>query len=183
MEAAPKQRMTVDEFLDWTSSQDDGRYELLDGLVVAMAPERADHGRGKFDAATAFWAAIIRGGVPCEAFVDTLAVRIDAGTSFVPDVLVNCGERIAGGDMLAARPVIVVEVLSPSTKHIDKAQKLLGYFQVPGLIHYLIVDIEKRAIIHHRRKNENLIETTLIRNGTIALDPPGIAVEAEQLLG
>jgi Uma2 family endonuclease len=183
MSLTPKQGTTVDEFLDWASAQDEGRYELVDGVVVAMAPQRVLHVRGKSDAQIAFRAAIVRAGNQCESFPSGLAVRIDATTSFVPDIVVNCGDRVADDLMVAPNPVIVVEVLSPSTQQVDKSRKLVGYFRVPGLIHYLIVDIEKRAIIHHRRKDENSIDTTLIRKGAIVLDPPGITVEAEQLLG
>ena len=47
----PPGRMTVDEFLAWAMAQPEGRFELVDGRVVAMAPERAGmrasrHGSG-----------------------------------------------------------------------------------------------------------------------------------------
>jgi Uma2 family endonuclease len=176
--------MTVDEFLDWVSTQDEGRYELLDGTIIAMAPaERADHARGKLGAGLAFRTAIAQRKVPCEAFVDGPAVRIDEHTTFVPDVVIDCGERLPDDRMTVSNPIIVVEVLSPSTQYIDKSQKLIDYFRVSSLIHYLIVDVVKKAIIHHRRKDGTSIETTLIRNGQITLYPPGIVVEAEDLLG
>jgi Uma2 family endonuclease len=175
--------MTVDEFLEWADGQDEGRYELFDGIVIAMAPQRALHVRGKEAAQAELRAAIARGDVRCESFLDGLAVRIDVSTSFVPDIVVNCGDRVEDNQMVAPNPVIVVEVLSPSTQQVDKSRKLIGYFRVPGLVHYLIVDVEKRAIIHHRRKDENSIDTILIRKGAIALDPPGITIQAEHLLG
>ena len=43
MTAQPKQRMTVPEFLAWAAAQPRGRYELVRGEIVAMAPERARH--------------------------------------------------------------------------------------------------------------------------------------------
>jgi len=55
----------------------------------------------------------------------------------------------------------VVEVLSPGTKHIDKAAKLLGYFSIATVQHYLIVDTEKEMIIHHARASGDLIETRI----------------------
>jgi Uma2 family endonuclease len=183
MALAPKQTMTVDEFLEWADTQDEGRYELFDGVVIAMSPQRAFHVRSKETAQAELRAAIARKNAPCESSLDGLAVRIDEKTSFVPDIVVNCGERVADIQMVAPNPVIVVEVLSPSTQQVDKSRKLIGYFRVPGLIHYLIIDVEKRAIIHHRRKGETSIDTTLIRKGTIALEPPGIEIQAERLLG
>jgi Uma2 family endonuclease len=110
-------------------------------------------------------------------------MRVDERTSCVPDAVVNCGEPIEDGAMTAPNPIIVVEVLSPSTRQIDKSAKLLDYFRVPGLIHYLIVDVARRAVIHHRRKADDAVETTLVRQGRIALDPPGIGVDTTALLG
>ena len=43
----PPGRMTVEEFLDWAMLQPGGRYELMDGQIVAMAPERAGHAKLK----------------------------------------------------------------------------------------------------------------------------------------
>jgi Uma2 family endonuclease len=183
MSLAPVERMSIEDFLSWVSGQDDGRFELIDGFVIAMAPERAEHMRGKQDAYIALRSAIAQSRVPCEAFADGLAVKIDNHNSLIPDALVNCGERIAGGQQVAPNPIIVVEVLSPSTQHIDKARKLLDYFRVPGLVHYVIIDMAKKAVIHHRRKGEDSIDTMLVRKGQLSFDPPGISISIEDILG
>jgi Uma2 family endonuclease len=109
--------MNVNDFLAWAETQDKGRYELIRGEIVAMAPERAEHAQAKRRAANALEAAIQRVGVNCEAFVDGLAVKIDEETSYEPDALVNCGEPVARDSMIAPNPVVVVEVgrlLSPA---------------------------------------------------------------------
>jgi Uma2 family endonuclease len=59
--------MSVAEFLVWAQDQDKGRFELLDGQPVAMAPERAEHVEAKLNAANALTAAIGRAGIPCKA--------------------------------------------------------------------------------------------------------------------
>ena len=43
----PSERMTVDQFLDWADIQEQGRFELLDGEVFAMSPERISHNETK----------------------------------------------------------------------------------------------------------------------------------------
>jgi Uma2 family endonuclease len=73
----------------------------------------------------------------------------------------------------------VVEVLSPSTRAIDSGVKLTDYFRLPSLTHYLVVNIDARAVTHHRRDEAGNIATQIVRNGTLALDPPGIALKAE----
>lgn len=51
MNAITKQRMTVAEFLVWAEAQPEGRYELVDGEIIRMAPERLRHTVGKFEVA------------------------------------------------------------------------------------------------------------------------------------
>jgi Uma2 family endonuclease len=183
MSSLAVKRMSVAEFLVWAEAQDKGRYELIDGQPVAMAPERAKHVAAKLRAANALAAAIQRAGVPCEAFVEGLAVVVDSSTSYQPDALVNCGEPVAGDAMIAPRPVIVVEVLSPSTRGIDTTVKLAGYFRVASLAHYLIVDLGQRHVVHYRRQVDGTVTVVVIADGDIALDPPGISVAVPSLLG
>lgn len=54
--------MTAAEFLSWAQSQPRGRYELVRGEIVALAPERASHVRAKLAAAISLKAAIKRAG-------------------------------------------------------------------------------------------------------------------------
>jgi Uma2 family endonuclease len=166
-------RMTVPEFLAWVETQESGRYELIGGQPVAMAPERAEHVQAKLWAAVALGAAIQRAGVVCEAFVED-----DEATAYEPDALVNCGEPVARDSMTAPNPVIVVEVLSPSTRGIDSTVKLAGYFLVPSLKHYLIVDLGRRHVVHYRK-----VTVAVMTAGEIAFDPPGVTVPVASFLG
>src|SRR5208337_716809 len=93
MNTLAKQKMTVDEFLAWADGRE-GRWELADGVPVCMSPERAIHGETKFSAGSAFKAAIRKAGLPCESFIDCLAIRVDQRTTFQPDLLVNCGDPL-----------------------------------------------------------------------------------------
>jgi Uma2 family endonuclease len=169
-------RMTVPEFLVWAETQEKGRYELVRGEIVAMAPERAEHVRAKLAAANSLGAAIRRAGVNCEAFMEGLAVAIDDATSFEPDALVNCGDKIAGHSMTASNPVIVVEVLSPSTRNIDMSLKLADYFRVRGLAHYVIVDLARRHLLHYRKQAGGAVTVNIARDGELVFDPPGISI-------
>jgi Uma2 family endonuclease len=172
--------MTVEEFLVWAEAEE-GRYELHDGRIVAMAPEQGQHLRVKGAVFLALAAAIKRAGVPCEAFPHGATVRIDATTAFEPDALVNCGQRMGDTELIASNPVIVVEVLSPSTEYRDSAHKLVDYFRVPSIQHYLIVDPIARRIVHYRRGEGEALETRLIASGKVRLDPPGLEIAAEDV--
>lgn len=178
--AGPSARMNVDAFLVWAEGQP-GRYELVDGEVFAMSPQRAVHARVKYRVHRALDRAISAAGLPCEMFPDGMVVRVDDDTSFEPDALVNCGDRLADNALEADAPIIVVEVLSPSTRHVDTGAKLLGYFRLPSLRHYLILDTERRTVIHHRRSTGDLIETRIATSGDLSLDPPGLTVPVAAL--
>ena len=183
MDAPAIKCMTVPEFLAWAETQQQGRYELVHGEIVAMAPELVEHVRAKRRIANALEAAIARAGVACEAFADGLAVVIDNETSYQPDDLVNCGEEIVSGRMTAPNPVVVVEILSPSTRRVDTSIKLTDYFRVPGVSHYLIVDLRRRQVLHYRRQSDGAIAMTVMKDGDIACDPPGITVPVANFLG
>ena len=175
MTALRKKRMNVEEFLAWAPSQAE-RLELFDGVPVAMSPERVIHGRTKLRVTLALQKAIEDAGLRCEAVLDSAAVRIDAQSSYQPDVMVYCGEPVSGSAILIENPVIVVEVLSPGNAMKDLRDKLVGYFRVPSIQHYLIVDPDKRLVIHHARAAGDAVATRIVNDGEITLDPPGMTL-------
>ena len=118
--------------------------------------------------------AVRTSGLPCEACPDGMAVEIDQSTIYEPNALVRCGAPLADDAIKLNDPIIVVEVLSPSTRARDAGAKLADYFRLPSVRHYLIVRTEDRAIIHHARGEDGAIATSIAREGSIRLDPSGI---------
>ena len=70
--------LTAEGFVEWAMDQPSGRFELLRGEVVAVAPERVGHSRAKTATLLAFHAALTARGLKCEAFAD----GIDVGTLY-----------------------------------------------------------------------------------------------------
>ena len=159
MTALPKTRMTVDEYLSWAEEQP-GRYELLDGAVFAMSPEGAGHAERKAAVHAALLAGIRARGLAGYALPDGMTVRINEVTAYEPDALVYCGVKLASTAIEVPNPVIVVEVLSPSTRHIDLAAKLADYFRLPS--------VERAA--------DETILTRIVSEGRIKLAPPGLEI-------
>jgi Uma2 family endonuclease len=174
MQELPNHLMTVDEFLPWAEAQERGRYELHDGQVIVMSPERASHWKTKAAVFIALREAIKAARLDCHAVPDGATVRISPRTAFEPDALVYCGEEVAGNSLEVPNPVIIVEVLSPGTQMTDMRDKLRGYFTVGSVCHYLIVDPEKQIVIHHARAEGDALQTRLLNAGEIRLDPPGL---------
>ena len=170
-------RMTSDAFIAWAMERPRGeRYELVAGEVVAMAPERSAHALTKGRVFRRLAEAIEAARLTCTAYPDGMAVEIDDATTYEPDVLVRCGPPLPDDAVKVTDPVIVVEVLSPSTRARDAGAKLEDYFRLPSVRHYLIVKTENRTVIHHARDAAGNIATRIIRNGSIVLDPPGITL-------
>jgi Uma2 family endonuclease len=172
--------MTVEEFLPWAEGKE-GRWELHDGVPAMMSPERSLHAETKAEAYVALREAIRLKGLPCQVYPDGMAIRIDARATYEPDASVVCGPRVAPDAIEIDNPVIVVEVLSASTAAIDHGPKLSGYFSLPSVQHYLILDPERRVVIHHKRGAADAIETRVLSEGVARLDPPGFEVAVEAL--
>lgn len=170
--------LTVDEFLVWGEGRQ-GRWELRDGAVVAMSPERLAHLETKANVYMALAAAIRNAKARCRAYPDGATIRISERTAFEPDALVRCGPLLPPDALEIPDPLIVVEVLSPSTEAFDRGFKLEGYFSLASVQHYLIVDPDRRKIVHHKRGAGDVIETRILGAGTLRLEPPGFELAAE----
>jgi hypothetical protein len=91
-------------------------------------------------------------GTGCRALVDGAIVEVE-GSSLVPDVVVTCSPL----DFATPRvddPIIIVEVLSPWSEKDDAGRNLTLYLKMPSLRHYLMIDQERRQIVHHERRDD-----------------------------
>jgi len=172
---------TADAFIAWALEQPTGRFELDNGVVIAMAPERASHAIAKLNAAIALRDAIGARGLACQALPDGMAVRVNDRTVYEPDALVRCGPPLPGDAVELDDPVVVVEVVSPSSRGIDRGAKLAGYLALSSVRHYLIVDIDQRLVIHHHRDAEGRIEVRIVHDGPLTLDPPGLTIDVRDI--
>ena len=171
MNTLTKPRMNVDKFLAWTMDQP-GRYELFRGEVYAMSAQTIGHAKAKGGVYIALLSAIRESGRLCHVLPDGMTVRIDGTTAYVPDALVYCGEKLPPSSIEVPDPLIVVEVL-PAIRQVDLAIKLAGYFLLPSVAHYLVVDPTRSLILHHSRAGDAIL-TRIVTEGAIVLDPPGL---------
>ena len=177
-----KKRMTVDEFIPWAMSQPSGRFELVGGDTRAMSPERAGHREAKGAVFLTLCAAVARDRIAAIVEPDGATVRIDERTAYEPDALVYMAPKLPADSIEVPEPVIVIEVLSPGTQNTDTGAKFRGYFSLPSVIHYLIVDAEQRTILHHRRGEDGQIVSAALTAGVLTLDPPGLHVPIDEML-
>lgn len=147
-----------------------------------MSPETVRHVSVKSRVWLELRNAIERSELTCSAFADGVGIRIDEWTVREPDVSVQC--KPADPDSLTIdEPIIVVEVVSPSSARADLGEKVVDYFRVPSVRYYLIVDpIARIVIVHSVAQPGGTISTKIVRSGTIDLDPPGVSVSVEDML-
>jgi Uma2 family endonuclease len=181
MATRPKSNLTVEQFLDFYKGV--RGYELVEGEVLKMAAESNRHGMLKGNIYFALRQSIKAAGLDCIAMPDGTSVKISSRTAREPDVSVQCGKSPNADSMVLDKPVIVVEVASPSSARRDEDQKLAEYFSVPSIMHYLIVWPKQNYCYHHKRIDDDKILTTIVRSGNMEFDPPGVVLSFEDIFG
>jgi len=184
----PSKAVAYIEMEDYLVLEQSSRYkhEYLDGVIYAIQGEPV---RGMAGGSQAH-ARIIRNtvfalharlkGSPCEVLGTEMRLRVEAADAcFYPDVLVHCTELLAAvtrTELTQAR--LVVEVLSPTTQHFDRADKLRAYRQLPGLQHILLLSSMEQAAWASQRLNDDeaWTEMTPWQRGS-SLTLPGLGVE------
>jgi Uma2 family endonuclease len=146
-----------------------------------MAAERTGHVKVKGAVYLALLQAVRRAGLPCHVLVDGASVRISRHVMHDPDALVYCGPELPDDALEVPNPVILVEVASPSTRKFDETVKRDGYFSLPSVHHYLIVDPEGPPVIHYSRQADGTPLKSEVQEGTLTLSPPGIEVGVAEM--
>ena len=174
----PETRMTREDYRAWAAAQPSGRFERIAGIVVAMAPERAAHNLRKGSARDALRRAVRQANLPCQVFGDGMTIEVGE-SDYEPDAVLRCGERLAADAVAIPDPLVIIEVLSPSTSGIDRGLKLRDYFTVSSLQHYLIIWSDTPRIIRHSRAPASGISTEIFTTGELSLDPPGLTLTVD----
>ena len=154
--AATPRKMTVDEFLDWHEQQDE-RYELIDGVPVpkykSLAPDgRMMAGAGRAHNRIFSNVFLMLGnhlrGKPFVPYGSDAAVRTVVDKIRYPDIVIDCSNS-SETDRIFSEPVVVVEILSPTTRKTDLTSKLAEYRAIETMRHILIIDPETFEVQRH----------------------------------
>jgi Uma2 family endonuclease len=151
--------VTPQEFFAWVPGQE-GRYELVEGEVVMMAGAGRRH-----DAIVVNLIAAVRpqtGGGPGQTFTGDTYVATTGSNRRMPDMGIDCGKP-DDNSLMADKPSLVVEVLSPTTGGFDVTIKLAEYQGVPSLDYILFVDTENPTIHLYRRGNGGLWQDEVLK--------------------
>ena len=140
---------TVAEFEAWHARQPE-RWEFIDGEPRLMAPASMKHSIIKGNAFAALRDALA--GTPCHALVDGPQILTDE-ISAIPDVVVTYIHLDLSSPVIA-EPVIIVEVMSPSSEADDTGRLWFSYRKNPSLKHYLVLSHDDRVVQVHSRAGD-----------------------------
>lgn len=147
--SATHRTMSVEEFLAWERS-DNQRYELIEGVPLAMTPPRRSHGTIVFNLARGIAEALAR-KPPCVGVVEA-GIRSTSReqTYYQADLAITCA-KAEPGQQETREPLIIIEVTSPSTAAHDRRVKLVDYRKIPSVEEILLIDQERHYCEVHRR--------------------------------
>ncbi len=95
-------------------------------------------------------------GSPCSVFISDMKLRVEEDNAFFyPDVFVTCADSDRGQSHSKSAPVLVVEVLSPTTSAYDRGAKFAAYRKLPTLREYALIDPERLSLDLFRREGDS----------------------------
>ena len=167
-----EKRMTVAEFLSWDDGTDT-RYELIDGRPVAMAPVSASH---SIVVANVSHELRSRLQGPCYVGSEAGIERPDRDDTFYEaDIVVSC-TPVTPGTAVIPNPLVVIEVLSPSTIEHDRGRKAYDYRRIPSVQEIVLVASEQRHIVIWRRRGAKWEVEDLIGDAALGLEAVGVTI-------
>lgn len=177
--ALRKPLMTREQFFPWAEAQE-ARYEFDGFQPVAMTGGTINHNVIAFNIHRALHTRLR--GTGCRP------LGLDAGVATIgdavryPDGLVTCtGTR--GQDRLVPDPVIVFEVISPTSGHIDRIVKVREYAAVPSILRYVIVESASIGLTVHERQaaGQRWTTTAVMVEDVLSLPEIGIEIPVAEL--
>lgn len=176
MSAAEKLNfISVDDYLSG-ELESDIKHEYVDGIVYAMAGARNSHNVIATNALGELFNSLR--GKTCRPFNSDTKIRIrqkSSVTFYYPDASVICQPN-PGTDSFQDQPVVIVEVLSKSTRRIDEGEKREAYLSIPTLMAYVLVDQYKLEVTVYRR-GERTFDAEVYRGIDSTIPLPEIEAE------
>ncbi len=166
--------MTADEFLVSTVRLGPGKHQLIDGVIVAMAPASPTHGTIQANLAYLLKAHFEKAGRPCRVMTEAgVKPRVRGRTNIcVPDLLVTCGPPPPPRDGLVPDPILIVEVFSPSNDD-ETESAIRSCASIPSVREMLVVDSSRRFAEIWRRDSTGawpVDPQSVDGSGTVRLD-------------
>ncbi|MFM2318389.1 MAG: hypothetical protein RLZZ215_1010 [Pseudomonadota bacterium] len=169
------------DFEAYLEAERDGmiRHEYLDGEIYAMSGASELH-----NAVNAELFAAIYAHLPdeCRAFMSDMKLKVEQDNkqfAYYPDIMVACGAN-EGDPYVRTNPLLLVEVLSPSTRRTDLTEKRMNYSYIPSLLEYVVVHQDNPHVQIYRRRKAWQVEH-FFAGDEFSLESIGLVMRVEQI--
>src|SRR3984893_7340718 len=174
MSNVAEQLMSLDEFLAWERDQPE-RYEYAGGVVTMMTGGSAAHVTIAMNLAFALRHALR--GTGCRPFGSDMKV-IANHTVRHPDISVIC-HPVGDSDSYLSDPVVIIEVISPSTEREDRGRKKFDYFATPSIRQYALIEQDERLIDLYTRTGDRWTDEIIEGDAVLNLSSIGVEVSVD----
>jgi Uma2 family endonuclease len=155
MSSLPKPRYTPEQYLEMERKAE-FKSEYVNGEILAMAGASLEHNRINRNIGQSL--ANQLENKPCESFTNNLRVKVNPTRYAYPDAVVACGEmdfEDSGLDTLL-NPVVIIEVLSPTTEVDDRGWKFAHWRRAGTMMDYVLIAQDRPSIEHYTRFGQDL---------------------------
>ncbi len=143
--------LTLEEYLALDGASEH-KWEFEEGQVYCLAGSTNRHAIIVSNLTTALNNAL--GERPCRVMTESPKVIVAARQHYYPDLVVSCDEREDEDDLVVRYPLLVAEVLSPSTERRDRGAKLSAYQKVASIENILLIAADQPAGLVYERVKE-----------------------------
>lgn len=149
------------------------RHEYFEGEVFAMTGASKAHNLLAQSMALGLRASLRGRG--CQVFIENVRLSVKETNYYTyPDVVVSCDAADRRDPYLLRQPVLIVEILSPSTADYDRTTKFENYQKMPSLRHYLLISQAAWIVEWFRRDDAGQWIYTLLTGSESTLEIPDL---------
>ncbi len=131
-------------------AQSNIRHEFYQGEIFAMTGGTFNHAKVSLNISTCLQTQLH--GKPCQPMNSDMRVQTPSGLDTYPDISIYCGQpELDDKQHTLLNPVVIIEVLSPSTRNDDRGKKFTLYRSIPCLQDYILVEPEQYLVEHFRK--------------------------------
>jgi len=172
--------MSPEEYLAWEAKQD-GKYEYENGEIIAMTGGTIPHSQIPLNLGAVMLAHLR--GKGCKISISDAKVLTRSGKYYYPDVVVTCDNRDRFARDFLQHPVLIAEVLSPTTEARDRGIKQQNYMLIDTLQTYILINSERPSIEIYQRRDDRAWEyqSIAIAQTTFEQDDPLVHITSIDL--
>lgn len=166
---------------DYLAGEQDGqaRHELIDGEAYAMTGASDKHNKISGNVFAEIRSALKQNNSPCTPYINDMKVKV-LSDFFYPDVMVVCDRQDSQNAYYKTAPLVIVEVLSPTSRRIDKTLKRLAYQSLESVQEYILIEQDLAEVTVYVRQNGWQADYYYLGD-TISLSSIAVTLAVEEL--